>query len=227
MNAVLNTISYEPVANTLGHVGLQYANKEDGPLAARLLEMLGYRKLIELPFPNGNFYEFVVDQNTPLIGDGIMYLGRASDQQLALRKAIHESLHLGQSNEHPAVAAFRAAQLSDPEVTFHVGVLMQSLEQLEQACLRVIDAEKNDPAFKGRIKFICNRSRRGDPKVDARMDASPIFGKTPRETYGRNGCQAFIVTDLISTGLLGENIGIELDYVFPGYPEHLLNKVEV
>lgn len=226
MNAVANA-SKPVVGNTLGHVGLQYRKAEDGPLAARLLEMLGYKKIIELPLPIGNFYEFVVDQNTPLIGDSIVYLCRASDQQLALNQAIHAALHIGQAGEHPAVAAMRASQLTDPESTFHVGILMQSLEQLEQACLKVLDAEANDAAFKGRIKFLCNRARRGDAKIDARMDASPIFGKTPRETYGRNGCQAFIVTDLISTGLLGDNLAIELDYVFPGYPEHILNKVEI
>jgi hypothetical protein len=47
---------------------------------------------------------------------------------------------------------------------------------------------------------------------------------TPRQTYGRFGCQAFVETDLPAGGLLGENMVIELDYAFPGHAENMFVK---
>lgn len=213
------------ITKTLGHIALHFRKAEDGPAAARLLQMFGYGVVQEIPLPNStSFYQFAVDRNAPLNGSGILYLSRMSDQQLALLDAIHQALKVGQPQEHAAVAAMRAAQVSDPEVGFHVGILMQSLEELEEVVERIRAAAQTDPALKNRIKIVANRARRGDPKIDARMDASPVFGHTPRECYGKYGCQAFIETSLLSSGPLGENLVLELDYVFPGYPEHMFNK---
>lgn len=212
------------ITKTLGHVALQFRDTADGPAAAGLLQMLGFGIVQEIPLPNGStFYQLAIDQRAPLDGDGILYLSRMSDQQLALVSAIEQALKVGQSGEHPCVAAMREAQVADPEVGFHVGILMKSLEELEQAVERVRAAANNDPRLKGRVKFIANRARRGDPEIDARMDASPVFGSTQRECYGKYGCQAFIETTLLRGGPLGESLVIELDYVFPGHPQHMFN----
>jgi hypothetical protein len=216
------------VTKTLGHVALHYRKTEDGPRAARLFEKLGYARVQEFPLPNGSrFYQFAVDANAPLEGDGIIYLSRASDQQLALLEAVHSALRVGQPDQHPAVAAMRSAQVSDPEVTFHVGLLMKSLEELEKVVVDIRESAQRDPNFIGRINIVANRARRGDAGIDARMDASPVFGSTARECYGRYGCQAFIETSLLTSGPLGENLVIELDYLFPGHPRHMFNKTEI
>ena len=54
------------------------------------------------------------------------------------------------------------------------------------------------------------------------MDQSPIFSGVRRFTYGRNGIQAFVETDLFVTGALGDKFVFELDYVFPGYSDNIL-----
>jgi hypothetical protein len=43
-----------------------------------------------------------------------------------------------------------------------------------------------------------------------------------RFTYGRNGIQAFVETDLFITGALGDKFVFELDYVFAGYSDNIL-----
>ena len=228
MNATASLPTGSRITQTLGHLALHYRAVEDGPRAARLFEKLGFVRVQDIPLPNGSrFYQFAVDPNAPLEGDGIIYLSRASDQQLALLAAVHSALRVGQPDQHPAVGAMRSAQVSDPEVTFHVGILMKSLEQLEKLVVDIRDSAQHDPDFIGRINIVANRARRGDAQIDARMDTSPVFGSTPRQCYGKYGCQAFIETDLLTSGPLGENLVIELDYVFPGHPQHMFNKTEI
>ena len=72
------------------------------------------------------------------------------------------------------------------------------------------------------MKIILNRARPGTAAVDERMDKSPIFEGVDRFTYGRNGIQAFIETDLFITGALGDKFVFELDYVFAGYSDNIL-----
>ena len=62
--------------------------------------------------------------------------------------------------------------------------------------------------------------------IDARLDASPLYAGVTRTTYDRNGVQAFIRTDLLCSGPLGEDCVIEFDFVFPGYSENMLTKTE-
>ena len=45
---------------SMGHVALFYPNAENAPAAAKLLKLLGFVETQMLPFPNGNFYRFVV-----------------------------------------------------------------------------------------------------------------------------------------------------------------------
>lgn len=212
---------------SLGHVALHYGPAEEGPLAARLLKTLGFVETQDLPLPDGHFYRFVVDPKHQARGDGIVYLSTVPDPQRQLTEAIRGALKVGTTDEHPAVAGMRAGMAADPEMTFHLGVLLDSLEDLERVVQDVRRLAETDPAFKGRVKVILNRARRGDPEVDARLDASPIYGDVERYAYGRNGVQAFVETDLLRSGLLGESLVLELDYVFPGRTDHILSAVEI
>jgi hypothetical protein len=211
----------------MGHVALHYQKAEDGPVAAKLLKLLGLVETQAIPFPNGTFYRFVVDPRHQARGDGIVYLSVVPDAQRALTDAIREALKVGTSEEHPAVAGMRAAIDGDPEYTFHVGMLLDSLEELERIVLDLEERAKTDPELKGRVQIKLNRARKGNPEVDARLDASPLFQKIDRYAYGSNGVQAFIETDILSSGPLGQSLVLELDYVFPGYKSHILSVVEL
>lgn len=212
---------------SMGHIALHYKNKEDGPLAARLLSMLGYVETQDLLLPNGtHFYRFVVDPRHSPRGDGIVYLSVVPDAQRDLMAVIHGALHIGTDQEHSAVAAMRAKLDEDPEYSFHYGTLLESLEDLEHIFLALEDANKNDPELKGRLNLVYNRSLPGNPDVDARLDASPIYAGVTRYAYGKNGVQAFLETDILSSGILGEAMMLEFDYIFPGYDRHVLSIVE-
>jgi hypothetical protein len=214
-------------ARSMGHMALHYKKPEEGPLAARLLTMLGYIQTQDLLLPSGTrFYRFVVDQRHHPRGDGIVYLSCVPDAQRDLMNAIHEALHIGTEAEHPAVGAMRQKMDEDPEYAFHYGTLLESLEDLEAIFLALDDANRNDPEFKGRLKLVYNRGLPGTPEVDARLDASPIYKDVTRFAYGKNGVQAFLETDILSSGMLGETMILEFDYIFPGYSNHVLSVVE-
>ena len=214
-------------ARSMGHMALHYKTKEDGPLAARLLSMLGYVETQDLLLPNGShFYRFVVDPRHSPRGDGIVYVSVVPDAQRDLTKAIHEALGVGTDHEHAAVVAMREKLEEDPEYSFHYGTLMESLEDLENIFLALEDANKNDPQLKGRLKLVYNRALPGNADVDARLDASPSYGGVTRYAYGKTGVQAFVETDILASGVLGETLMLEFDYVFPGYDRHVLSIVE-
>lgn len=214
-------------ARSMGHMALHYKKPEEGPLAARLLGMLGYVLTQDLLLPSGDhFYRFVVDSRHQPRGDGIVYLSLLPEAQRDLMDAIHKALHVGTEQEHPAVIAMRAKLEEDPEYSFHYGTLLESLEDLEAMFLALEDANKNDPELQGRLKLVYNRALPGNAEVDARLDASPIYGGVTRYAYGKNGVQAFLETDILSSGMLGETMMLEFDYVFPGYANHMLSVVE-
>ncbi|KQV54708.1 MULTISPECIES: hypothetical protein [unclassified Caulobacter] len=211
---------------SLGHLALHYGRLEDGETAARFLEAFGLRREQAFPLPTGGtFYHFIVDPAVSGLGDGIVYLSASPPAQRALVEAIHEALKVGQEGEHPAVAAFQQGQGQDPEYTFHVGMLFRSLEQVEDTIARLRDLEKSDPAFAGRLKVTLNRAQPGVAEIDARMDASPVFADVTRHPYGRHAIQAFVESDLFTAGPLGGPLVLEMDYVFPGHPDHLFAKV--
>ena len=213
---------------TMGHIALHYSKPEDGPLAARLMKLLGFKETQDLTLPDGtHFYRFVIDPRHHARGDGIFFLAVVPEPQRKLVEAVREALKVGTPDEHPAVAGMRGMLEYDPESSFHVGVLLDSLETLEETILNVKKLSETDPELKGRIKIKLNRAMRGTPEVDARLDASPLYGDVDRYAYGRNGVQAFIETDILTSGTLGESMMIELDYVFPGYTSHVLSVVEM
>lgn len=213
---------------SMGHVAVHYGRKDEGPLAARLMRILGYVETQALPLPDGSmFYRFVVaDRHSPR-GDGIVYLSAVPEPQRQLVEAAREALGYGTEREHPAIAAFRAGLDADPEMTFHLGVLVDSLEELERMTLELGRLGAEDSEFAGRIKVKVNRPRPGDAAIDARLDASEAFGTVDRYAYGRNGVQLFVETDILSSGPLGESLVLEFDYVFPGVTSHILSVVEL
>jgi hypothetical protein len=209
-----------PTRKTLGHLALHYRTKADGPAAAKLLDLLGFARV---PSPPGYpFYHYVVDGGATNNGDGILFIMEQPQALQELNTAIRDALKVDQPGEHPVVAKVRAAHDSDPEYDLHLGVLFDSLEEIEKRIMRVREAGTSDPDLRGRVKIILNRARPGTSEVDVRMDKSPIFKGVDRFTYGRNGIQAFIETDLFITGALGDKFVFELDYVFPGYSDNIL-----
>jgi hypothetical protein len=216
-----------PSRLSMGHLAVHYHDQSDADVAAKLLRTIGLEETQMLPLPQGNFYRYVVGSQHFARGDGIIYLSALPEPQRLLIDAINSQLHVGEANEHPAVQGWRDMMKADPEASFHFGFLMNSLEDLEAVVLDLREKAANDPTFKGRINIVLNRALPGDPDVDARLDASPIYGDVTRHAYGRGGVQAFIETDILRSGQLGDSMVIELDYVFPDRTQHVLSVVEM
>jgi hypothetical protein len=211
-------------SKTYGHLAVHYRKPEEGPLAARLLREIGFTECYSMAQPDGNtFYHFVIDEQANRGTDRIFYLLCMPDVLRKLYDEMHKALKVGTDEESAAVTELRAAQDADPEFNFHAAVVYPSLVDLEEKVARLQDLAANDPELKDRIKVTLNRAKPGTPEVDARMDASPVFGDVTRYTYGENGVQVFVETDLIAGGPLGDNWVFEFDYVFPGYKNNILN----
>jgi hypothetical protein len=228
MNAVTQA-GLSPGHKVLGHLALHYRNPDDAPRAAKLLELLGMTRLQEIPFGGGVvFYQFTVADDPSGRGIGTLYLSMVPPPLAGITQVIRDLLKVGTSEEHPAVGELRRGQEADPEMNFHVGLMVNSLEEVERIMLTLNEANESDPDLKGRLKLVTNKARSGgDTAIDARMDSSPIFSRTGRFTYGRYGCQAFVETDLLAGGPLGESLVIELDFVFPEHPDNMFVKTEV
>jgi hypothetical protein len=212
------------VSKTYGHLAVHYRHPEEGPLAARLLRELGFTECYSMAQPDGNtFYHFVIDEAADRGTDRILYLLCMPEVIRSVYREIGERLGIGTAGEASAVTALREAQADDPEFGFHAAVVMPSLENLEAMVLRLQRLAGTDPELGARIKLTLNRARPGTPAVDARMDASPVFAGVTRQTYGPNGVQVFVETDLLAGGPLGDNWVFEFDYVFPGYADNILN----
>lgn len=217
----------ERSTTTFGHVALHYGKPEDGPPTARLFELLGFELRERIDYPDGtSFYHFLVDPGATNNGDGIIFLAPLRQVPRALYNGIREALKVDTADESQSVKDYRAAAAENPEFGFHVGFLKTSLEELEQIMLRIQDAAENDPELKGRIEVVLNRAKPGTPEIDARMDASPLFRDVTRHTFGRNGVQAFVRTNLLAGPPLGDAVVIELDYVFPNYPDNMLTRTQ-
>ncbi len=206
-------------SSSFGHLALHYPTPEDGPRAARFLETLGFHLSYTTQTRTGDFWHFVLDPSAEGGTDRIIYLMNMPAQIRAVYDAIRDKI--GDSAE---VRVLRKAQSEDPELSFHAAVLVRSLDELEAMVLRIRALGDTDPDFEGRIRVTLNRARPGTPMVDERMDASPVFADATRYTYGRNGVQVFVETDLLSGGPLGDNWVFEFDYVFPGFKENILNR---
>ena len=211
-------------SKTYGHLAVHYRNPEEGPLAARLLREIGFTECYSMAQPDGNeFYHFVIDEQADRGTDRIFYLLCMPDVLRTLYDEMHSALNIGTADENAAVTELRRAQDEDPEFNFHAAVVFPSLEDLEERVQRLQKLAAEDGELKDRIKVTLNRAKPGTPEVDERMDASPVFGDVDRYTYGPNGVQVFVETDLIAGGPLGDNWVFEFDYVFPGYKNNILN----
>lgn len=216
----------DEATRTLGHMALHYPRPEDATAAARLMSLMGFVQTQELPLPTGPFYRFVIAQKHHHRGDGIVYLSACPPAQRAFFDAVHKALKFGQPDENSVVAELRQALVQDPEYAFHLGLLSDSLEDIERTMSALEDAAVNDPLLKGRITVSYNRPLTGDVSVDDRLDGSPVFKDVTRYAYGRNGVQAFISTDLLVNGPTGDALVIELDYIWPEATSHILSVVE-
>jgi len=213
---------------SLGHIALHYDSADKGPKAARLLELMGFTRLQEIPLPDGSiFYQFLINEDRVHDGVGTIYLARLPRANADMTAAIRQALRVGEADEHPAVAALRKGQQDDPEICFHFGVMVETLTDLEETVLRLQEASRDGAELQGHMKIVVNRARPGDEEIDALMDASPVFASATRYCYGRNGCQVFVETDLIAGGPLGENMVIEFDHAFAGRPVNMFNKTEL
>ena len=222
--------SQSPIADgnlSMGHLALHYAKAEDGPVAALLLQYFGLVETQVLPLSGGNFYRFVVSSDHHGGGNGIVYLSSLPEPQQRLIAAIHQALRVGTADEHDAVKGYRAMMAQDFEASFHFGFLVDSLEELEGMVIKLQDLVASDPALAGRLTIGVNRARRGDDAIDARLDASPVFGTATRYAYGSGGVQVFVETDLVCAGQLGESMVFEFDYLFPDRTSHILSIVEL
>jgi len=228
MNVVTHA-GLAPNSKTIGHLALHYRTPDDAPRAAKLLDLLGMKRLQEIPFGGGVvFYQFTVADDPTGRGIGTLYLSMVPPPLAGITQVIRDLLKAGTPDEHPAVAELRRGQEIDPEMNFHVGLMVNSLEEVERIMLALHEANLSDPDLKGRLKLVTNKARSGgDEAIEARMESSPIFSRTDRFTYGRYGCQAFIETDLLAGGPLGENLVIELDFAFPDRPDNMFVKTEV
>jgi hypothetical protein len=212
-------------SSTFGHLALHYRDVDDGPTAARLLEALDFTLCYSMPrSDSGPFYHFVIDERAEGGTDRIIYLMQMPPAVRSVYDEIAARLALGTAGESAQVGALRSAQARDPELGFHAAIVVHSLEALEKMVQRVTALAASDPELKGRVRVTLNRARPGTPEVDARMDASPIFAGVTRHTYGPNGVQVFVETDLLAGGPLGDNWVFEFDYVFPGFAENILNR---
>jgi hypothetical protein len=214
-------------SNTFGHLALHYRDIDDAALATTLLRELGFKECYSIPSTqvgpySGAFYHFVIDPSADRGTDRILYLLQMPPPLRAVYDEIHARLRVGASDQSPTVTAMRQALARDPEYGFHAAILMHSLEDLE-AMVERLTVLSNDPAFCGRVRVTLNRARLGVPAVDQRMDASRVFSGVTRYTYGPNGVQVFVETDLLVGGPLGDNFAFEFDYVFPGYKDNILN----
>lgn len=212
---------------SMGHMALHYHNPQDGALAARLLKMLGFVETQDLEMSDGShFYRFVVHAKHLTRGDGILYLSVVPHEQRLLRDAMHDALNIGRFDEHPAVGEFRKRMDRDPEYSFHYGTLLNSLDELESIFVTLEEANRIDPELKGRLKLTYNRPIPESGSVEERLDTSPIYGGVTRRAYGKNGVQAFLETDILSSGILGDAMVLEFDYIFPDAANHILSVVE-
>src|SRR5207244_4369501 len=84
------------------NTALHYRSMEDGPAAAKLLDLLGFTRMSS---PAGYpFCHYVVDSRRGYDGDGILYVMQQPEALRELNQAINDALKVGQPGEHPVVA---------------------------------------------------------------------------------------------------------------------------
>jgi hypothetical protein len=216
------TINFDPAigskrSKTIGHINA-HTRPGDTKLAARFFELLGCRIKEYGPMPGGdNFYIIEVNNQEPEEPDNVIFVGAMESPHYELDKVVCKFLGVGTDNQHPALQAFNKRRDEFPEFFLHVAIHYSSLEDLEDATVRLKDEINRNPIFGKRFQGIqVLRTPGGDPEIDARMDSSRLFSKADRDAYGPNIVQIHIRTDIISLGFGFGGTVIELDYTFRG-----------
>jgi hypothetical protein len=206
---------------TIGHVAMHYRPGDEAG-ARRLFELLGCTLVDNGPNPgHDGFCSIVVAGDDWNYVDDMLYLAKASAPQLALDDAVADALGAGGDDQHPALTAWEDLRGEWPESATHVGLRFRSLDDVERAVEAVQAAGAPGGELEGRVSVSWFRARKGKrPEIDARMDASPVFGDDDRSAFSDYGVQCFVRTDLFAAGLLTFGQLIELDYYFdPAFAE--------
>jgi hypothetical protein len=200
---------------TIGHVAMYYRPGDEAQ-ARRLFELIGCTLVDNGPDPGRDgFTSIVVAGPDWNYVDDMLYLARASAQQLALEDVIRDALRVGTDDEDPALTAFSALRAEWPETYTHVGIRFRSLDDVERAVAALDAAGAPGGELEGRVSVTRFRARTGkDDAVDRRMDDSPVFADDDRHAFSDFGVQCFVQTDLVAAGLLTLGQIIELDYYF-------------
>lgn len=164
-------------------------------LARKLLALLGCE-----PQLSPNAFAGVTWQFS---GDQVLWVSEVTPEQWAFEKWLQGQLKSSGTAESRAFAENLKAQ---PQKYAHFGLGQVTLADWEATVARVRDAADNDPELKGRISM---------PLVARPEDP----GSVAQDSGGKMGLtlyQAFLRTDILSTGLLTLGQVIEIQY----YREH-------
>lgn len=199
----------------LGHLALHYGPGDEPP-ARLLLELLGCTLVDNGPKPGSDgFCTVLIDGDTANYAENIMFLSRATDEQLQLEDAIRAGLSAGSIDEAPALRDYRRSTVGAPESISHIGIRYASFEALEKVLCDIEAAAAPGGALDGRVEVVKYKARPGlDAAVDARIAASPVFTGDERPAFADYWVQCFVHTDLCGFGILAFGHTFELDFVF-------------
>lgn len=127
--------------------------------------------------------------------DGLkLFASEVTPEQWAFEQRLGEMLKSAASD--PAVATYLAALKRAPQHYCHFGIGVATMAEWEMLVERVRTASKDDPELRGRVE-VASVFRPGDPG-----------------SYGDSFVQAFIRTDVFSSGLLSMGQTFELQHYF-------------
>lgn len=170
-------------------------------LAVKLLALLGCEPAVSPTAFAGATWCFSKDQS--------LWVSEVTPEQWAFELWLQAQLD---KHGTGAAQAFVARQAALPQRHSHFGLGLARLEEWEALVARIEDAVAGDADLKGRISLPV-RQRPGDPGSVAEESQ----GKAGRTLY-----QAFVRTDILSTGLLTLGQAIEIQHYRendPGYTD--------
>jgi hypothetical protein len=160
-------------------------------LVRKLLSLLGFE-----PVTSPALFAGVTWTSTP---DKILWVSEVTAEQWAFEQWLQGQLKESGTAESRAYAENLKVQ---PQKYSHFGLGQTSLAQWESVVARLREAAANDPELKGRISL---------PLVARPEDKGSVCDDTGGK-IGRTLYQAFLRTDLISTGLLTLGQAIEIQH---------------
>jgi len=159
--------------------------------AMKLLRILGCDPQTS-PHPfNGVYFHFAKTEQ--------LWISEVSPEQWAFELWLQEQL---KNRGTDATSTFLADLESVPQAHGHFGIGLQTLEDWERVTAELRRAIASDPDLKGRVSLpICQRPE----------DPDSVFSRSGG-AIGRTLHQAFVRTDIISTGLLTLGQSIEIQH---------------